>query len=109
MSGNYLTETITAIEPLGRGYGVRATFSDGFTGEVDLAPLLDCGPIFQSLRDPAFFRRVKVGLHGIPEWSDELDLSPGSLRAWCEAGQFMDFEQTDAWIAQRSAAREKVA
>jgi hypothetical protein len=106
---NYLSQTVTAIATTGSGYRIRATFSDGFTGEVDLAPLLGCGPIFESLRDPAFFRRVKVSSYGVPEWSDELDLSPGSLRAWCEAGQFMDYEQTDAWIAQHSPPREKVA
>ncbi len=104
-----MSQTVTAIEPLASSYRVRAIFSDGFTGEVDLTPLLECGPIFEPLRDPAFFRRVKVSSYGVPEWSDQLDLSPGSLRAWCEAGQFMDYEQTDAWIADHGAAREKVA
>ena len=108
MRTNYLSETVTAIQPLD-GYRVRATFADGFAGEVDLVPLLDCGPIFEPLRDPAFFRSVKASPYGVPEWSDELDLSPGSLRAWCEAGKFMDYEQTDAWIEQHSGAPQKVA
>jgi hypothetical protein len=40
----YFTDRITAIEAMG-GHRVRVTFRDGFTGEVDLTPLLDCGPI----------------------------------------------------------------
>ncbi len=108
MRANYLSETVTAIQALD-GYRVRATFTDGFAGEVDLEPLLDCGPIFEPLRDPTFFRSVKTSPYGVPEWSDQLDLSPGSLRAWCEAGKFMDYEQTDAWIEQHSGVPQKVA
>ena len=104
----HLAESVSAIEPLER-YRIRATFGDGFTGEVDLAPLLSCGPIFEPLRELSFFRRVNVSPYGVPEWPDELDLSPASLRAWCEAGRFMDFEETDAWIAQHGGAPEKVA
>lgn len=109
MTSNYLSQSVTTIKPIGSGYRVRATFADGFTGEVDLAPLLTCGPIFEPLRDPSFFRRMNVSAYGVPEWSDVLDLSPGSLRAWCEAGRFMDYEETDAWIARHSAAPARVA
>ena len=103
----YFTEEITAIEAV-RGLRVRATFQDGFTGEVDLAPLLDCGPIFQPLRDECFFRQVAVA-DGAPLWPGDLDLSPGSLRAWCEAGKFMDYDETDAWIDQHSGTPQRVA
>ena len=104
----YFSEKVTAIEPIG-GRGVRVTFADGLTGSVDLSPLLDCGPIFEPLRDPGFFAKVHVSAHGVPEWPDDLDLSPGSLRAWCEAGRFMDYDETDAWIDARTASPEKVA
>jgi len=104
----YMTQKVTAIEPLDR-YRVKVTFADGFSGEVDLAPLLNCGPIFQPLRDLDFFRRVTIAPDGVPEWSDDLDLSPDSLRAWCEAGRFMDYEETDDWIQQHSSTPEKVA
>lgn len=103
-----MTQKVTAIEPLDR-YRVKVTFADGFSGEVDLAPLLNCGPIFQPLRDLDFFRRVTIAPDGVPEWSDDLDLSPDSLRAWCEAGRFMDYEETDDWIQQHSSTPEKVA
>ena len=104
----YMTQKVTAIEPLD-GYRVKVTFADGFSSEVDLAPLLNCGPIFQPLRQLDFFRRVTIAPDGVPEWSDDLDLSPDSLRAWCEAGRFMDYEETDAWVEQHTSTPEKVA
>jgi len=104
----YFEQRVTKIEPF-EGYQLRVTFADGFTGEIDLTPLLSCGPIFEPLRNPEFFRRVAVSQYGVPEWPDDLDLSPGSLRAWCEAGRFLDYEETDAWIKRHSSAPEKVA
>ncbi len=103
----YLLEKVTAIQPLD-GYRLRVTFADGFTGEADLSPLLDAGPVFTPWRDLAFFRTVQV-VYGAPEWSDDLDLSPASLRAWCEAGRFLDYDATDQWIAQHSRAAQSVA
>lgn len=108
MRSQYLTQSVNAILPLD-GYRVGVTFADGFSGEVDLAPLLQCGPLFEPLRERAFFARVKASAEGIPVWSEELDLSPASLRAWCEAGRFMDYEETDSWIAQHSGIPQKVA
>lgn len=108
MRTDYLSETVTAIQPLD-GYRLRATFADGFTGEVDITPLLRCGPIFEPLLEPGFFRSVKISSYGVPEWGDDLDLSPGSLRVWCEATRFMNFEETDAWIEEHSGAAHKVA
>jgi hypothetical protein len=103
----YFVEKVTAIEPLD-GLRVRVIFRDGFTGEVDLSPLLDCGPIFAPLRDASYFRQVTV-VHGAPLWPDDLDLSPGALRAWCEAGRFMDYDETDAWIAEHIRPPERMA
>jgi len=103
----YFTEEVTAIQATG-GHRVRVTFHDGFTGEVDLTPLLDCGPIFQPLRDESIFKQVTI-TDWAPLWPDDLDLSPGSLRAWCEAGKFMDYEETDAWIEHHASASKRVA
>jgi hypothetical protein len=103
----YFTEKITAIEATG-GHRVLVTFKDGFVGEVDLTPLLECGPIFEQLRDETIFKQVSVA-HGAPLWPDDLDLSPGALRAWCEAGRFMDYEETDGWIEQHARSPETVA
>ncbi|MGA3172676.1 MAG: DUF2442 domain-containing protein [Chthoniobacteraceae bacterium] len=109
MKPNYLLEEVAAIRPLD-GYRVAVTFADGYAGEVDLAVLLDCGgEIFQPWHEPELFRQVTVNDFGAPEWPGEIDLSPGSLRAWCEAGRFMDYDETDQWIAQHSGTPEKAA
>ena len=107
MSSNYLLEKVALLQPQG-GCRVHVQFADGFTGTVDLTGLLDAGPIFEPLRDPAFFAGVRLE-RGVPVWSDALDLSPGTLRAWCEAGRLLSDEETDAWIATHSHASQEVA
>ena len=67
---------IIAVEPLD-GYRLRLTFSDGFVREVDLADTLD-GPVFDPVRDPEFFRRVKVD-GGTIAWPNGADLDPDVL------------------------------
>jgi hypothetical protein len=100
----YFGQKVTAAQRLG-GYRLRVTFADGFTGEVDLSPLVGRGPIFEPLRDLEFFQRVKVSPEwGVLEWPGDLDLSPGAIRAWCEAGKFMDFNETDKWIDEHAIA-----
>lgn len=104
----YYDERITAAQPLG-GHTLHITFEDGFSATIDLAPLLDRGPIFGPLRDPAFFACVVVLQDwGTVEWPGGPDLSPGSLRAWCEAGKVMDYDETDAWIERHAVAARKV-
>jgi Protein of unknown function (DUF2442) len=54
-------------------------FRDGTAGEIDLEPSLR-GPVFEPLRDPAFFRQF--GIH--PEfhtlvWPNGADLAPEFL------------------------------
>ncbi len=105
----YYDERITAARPLG-GHRLHLTFADGFAADLDLAPLLDRGPIYSVLSDLDFFAQFKVlDEWGIVEWPNGLDQSPGSLRAWCEAGKVLSHEETDTWIEQHSVAAEKVA
>src|ERR1700740_2693554 len=107
MHNNYLNEFVKRIQPLD-GYRVQVNFADGFVGQVDPPPLLNRGPLFAAWHDPEFFRGVKVSPAGIAVWSDELDLSPASLRAWCEAGRFMDYDETDSWIEEHGGAPQSV-
>ncbi len=70
---------ITAAEYV-TGYIVWLRFDDGLEGEVDLSRELH-GPVFEPLRDVAFFRQVQ--LH--PElktlvWPKGADLAPEFLR-----------------------------
>jgi len=37
------------------------------------------------------------------------NLSPRTLRAWCEAGRFLDWEETDQWFDRHYNSHEKVA
>jgi hypothetical protein len=61
------------------GHIIWLRFSDGLEGEVDLAGELD-GPIFEPLRDPAFFKTFVVhpDLHTIT-WPNGADFAPEFL------------------------------
>ena len=104
---NYYEEKVSVIRPMD-GRRVHIVFLDGFEGEVDLGPLVDKGPLYEPLRTDESFRAVTVE-HGVPTWPGDFDLSPGTLRVWCEAGRFMEREETDRWIEQHCGSPEKVA
>ena len=104
---NYFTEKLTKIET-GPGCRVRLEFRDGFAAELDLSTLLEEGPIFAPLRDPATFAGVRLE-RGRPVWSDDLDLAPGSLRAWAECGRVLSIQETDEWVAENSEDRAKMS
>jgi hypothetical protein len=52
-----------------------ATFDDGTCGELDLEDRL-FGPMFEPLKDPEFFARVRVDEFGAPAWPNGADLAP---------------------------------
>lgn len=69
---------LESAKPL-RPYVVRVVFSDGEVRDVDIEPLLD-GPIFQPLRDPAFFEQVAVDEYSESLfWPNGADLDPDVL------------------------------
>lgn len=53
-------------------------FSDGVAGVVDLSPRL-FGPVFEPLRDEAYFQRVALDPFGAPSWPNGADLAPDAL------------------------------
>ncbi len=65
------------IEPR-PGYRLFVEFSDGVGGEVDLSSRL-FGPVFEPLRDPAFFSQVSLDEFGAPCWPNGADLAPDAL------------------------------
>ena len=105
---NYYLQTLASARTCD-GFSLAVVFSDGFAATLDLAPWIARGGIRARLADPALFALVQVNEFGVSEWPGEIDLSPGSLRAWCEAGRVLTKEETDAWIAEHSSAPEAVA
>jgi hypothetical protein len=62
------------------GYRVDVRYEDGFSARVDLSYLFDRGPVFEPLRDPTYFRRLRIipGFRTI-EWPNEADIAPERL------------------------------
>jgi hypothetical protein len=106
---NYYLQQLSRIAPLD-GHRVEVSFADDhFTAALDLLPWVQRGGVRAALTDPAVFAEVTVGEFGEAEWPGEIDLSPGTLRAWCEAGRVLTKEETDAWIAQHTRTAQSVA
>jgi len=58
---------------------LRLEFSDGAVKDVDLSSEL-YGPVFEPLRDPAFFRQVRVNEEtNTIEWPNGADFAPEFL------------------------------
>jgi Protein of unknown function (DUF2442) len=75
------TPLLTEAEPIG-GYIVRVRFDDGTNGVVDLSYLLDYGGVFEPLRDPEFFRRLRADAEaGTIVWPNDADIAPETLYA----------------------------
>jgi hypothetical protein len=82
---------ITAVEPLD-DHNLRLTFNDGLVRDVDLSSLMH-GPLGEPLRDPDYFRQVRVDDEARTiVWPNGLDPDPDVLHG--------DFEP-----AQRAAPR----
>lgn len=62
------------------GHVLALGFNDGTRKTVDVYPLLD-GPIFEPLKDAAYFARVKLDpVTGTPIWPNDADFAPEALR-----------------------------
>jgi len=67
---------ITQVTPLDN-YRLQLSFNTGETRVFDVAPYLNKG-IFTELRDPAYFRSVRLAFGSIA-WPNEQDFGPESL------------------------------
>ena len=61
---------------------VRVRFEDGTAADVDLSYLLAYGGVFEPLRDPEFFRRLRADHEaGTIVWANDADIAPETLYA----------------------------
>ncbi len=75
------TPLLTEASPL-EGYLVHVRFEDGTAADVDLSYLLEHGGVFEPLRDPEFFRRLRADPGGgTIVWPNEADVAPETLYA----------------------------
>lgn len=64
------------------GYAVHVQFEDSTSADVDLSYLLDYGGVFEPLRDPEYFRRLRADPNaGTIIWPNEADIAPETLYA----------------------------
>ncbi len=61
-------------------YRLFVEFDDGVKGEYDMSDRL-VGPVFEPLRDPAFFAQVRLDEWGAPAWPNGTDIAPDALHA----------------------------
>jgi hypothetical protein len=75
------TPLLTEALPLD-GYAVHVRFEDGTTADVDLTYLLDYGGVFEPLRDPNYFARLRADAEaGTIVWPNDADIAPETLFA----------------------------
>lgn len=69
---------IIAVKPL-EGLQIEIVFGDGAQGVLDFSLLSDRAGFYSELRDPAYFRQVRINEDGTLEWPGGLDLCPDVL------------------------------
>ena len=75
------TPLLIEAKPLD-GYTVHVRFEDGTAADVDLSYLLEYGGVFEPLRDPEFFRRLRADAEaGTIVWPNDADIAPETLYA----------------------------
>jgi hypothetical protein len=92
---NYRVKSVEAV----RYPVLRVTFDDGLSGEYDLSDLIDNGPVFARLKDPAYFNTVAVGEHGhtfgwnLDELGNEIDFCPDATRILIEEQKIQELAE----------------
>jgi len=73
----HTTPRVLSVEAL-EEYRLVVHFEDGVKGIVALENRL-FGPMFEPLRDPAFFDSVSIDSFGVPCWPNGADIAPDTL------------------------------
>jgi hypothetical protein len=73
------TPLLIDAKPLG-GYVVSVRFEDGTAADVDLSYLTEYGGVFEPLKDPAYFARLRADAEaGTIVWPNDVDVAPETL------------------------------
>jgi hypothetical protein len=76
-----MLKDIVEVRPL-EGYRLSLRFEDGIERVVDVSQLISFSGVFEPLKDPGEFRRVRVNPElGSIEWPNGADLDPDVLYA----------------------------
>ena len=67
----------TEVEPRD-GYRIRLSYSDGTSGEIDLAHLAGRG-VFKAWNDRKRFETVRITSCGAIAWGNDIELCPDAL------------------------------
>jgi len=74
-----LTPNLKKAEAI-HDYVVRPTYADGLTADVDLAYAVELGQVFEDLRKPEYFRRLRASrTTNTVIWPNGADIAPESL------------------------------
>ncbi len=93
---------VKAIEYRGdRIYHV--TFDDGLEGDVDFGEYIGRGPVFEPLRDAAFFKRARIE-GGTIAWPNGADVAPETLYEKIEAAD--QTLEPSSWPSLRDGQRQ---
>ena len=60
------------------GFVYHVVFDDGKRGDIDFSEYIGRGPVFEPLRDRAFFRRATIE-GGTISWPNGADIAPETL------------------------------
>jgi hypothetical protein len=74
-----LPPKLSEAVPVGH-HVVNVRFEDGLSADVDLSYLFEFGGVFEPLRDPDFFRLLRLNETRVTiEWPNEADIAPETL------------------------------